>query len=411
MKYIDIIKNSKISDSAHFALVIFPLVWLYAGMMWVPQGNKPLVVLVLLSFFSVLFIEGPKKLFESVRNNTWFWIVTISSIFAITSYQFHGYSSQEMRALLVALFFLFICSSQRISLLNIQWLCVISSLSSIVLSFIYFFYLDSGRNSLPTNAIPLATHQGFLALSLLGLLCVNFVGKNRPVILFSVLLLTFSTLVTESRGPILGLVLVSLAILSVFFIKGESSRYTKILMAVGFLSVIFFSFDFLSLRVDQTLTELSRIRHNDLDSSIGLRLQMYFAGWEVFKQYPIFGSGNIKIEDINTLGLTDLGIHFATKSHLHNNFIDKLATSGLLGFTLLSIFFIYPIYYAFKYSGKYYHIILYPTLFWGFVCLTDAPFRNGDTAVLYFISIGLFISAIKLESRNENTLLSKTPNS
>ncbi|WP_282177173.1 O-antigen ligase family protein [Vibrio nereis] len=411
MKYTDIIKNSKTSDSVHFSLVIFPLVWLYAGMMWIPQGNKPLVVLVLLSFFSVLFIEGPKKLFERVRNNTWFWIVAISSIFAIASYQFHGYSSQEIRALLVALFFLFLCSSQRISLLNIQWLCVISSLSSFILSVIHTFYLDSGRGGLPTNAIPLATHQGFLALSLLGVLCVNFVGKNKPVILLSVLCLIFSMLVTESRGPILALALVSLIILSIFFLKGESSRYTKISMAIALASVVFLSFDFLGSRIDQTFIELDRIRHNDLDSSIGLRMQMYMAGWEVFKLYPMFGSGEIRIEDINHLGLTDLGMQFATHSHLHNNFIDKLATSGLLGFTLLSIFFIYPIYYAFKYSGKYYPIILYPTLFWGSLCLTDAPFRNGDTAVLYFISIGLFISAIKLESRNENTLLSKTPNS
>ncbi len=411
MKYIDIPKNSKIADSARFALVIFPLVWLYAGMIWLPQGSKPLVAIVLISFFFMIFIEGAKELFEGVKRNIWFWIIAISSFFAITSYQFHDYSSQEMRALLISLFFLFLCSTHRVSLLNIQWLLLISSLSSVILSFIYAFYFDYGRDGLPTNAIPLATHQGYLALTLLGLLCVDFIGKNKVIILSSVALLVFSMVITESRGPLIGLILVLLLILSRLFIKKKASRYVIIFLASVMMLTILISFDLFSSRFEQTFGELHKIANGNLDSSIGLRLQMYFAGWEVFKEYPIFGSGGIHLEDIKGLGLTELGTYYVTTGHLHNNFIDKLAISGLVGFSFLLLVFFYPIYFAFKYSGKYSPIILYPTVFWIFSCLSDAPFRNGDTAVLYFISIGLFISAIKLESRNENILLSKTPNS
>lgn len=68
------------------------------------------------------------------------------------------------------------------------------------------------------------------------------------------------------------------------------------------------------------------------------RLALWRAGWEIFKDYPLFGVGDIGIEKyyVKYKRPYDKEIH----GHLHNNYIHFLATLGLFGFLALSYLFI-----------------------------------------------------------------------
>ena len=68
------------------------------------------------------------------------------------------------------------------------------------------------------------------------------------------------------------------------------------------------------------------------------RLALWRAGWEIFKDYPLFGVGDIGIEKyyVHYKRPYDKEIH----GHLHNNYIHFLATLGLFGFLAIMYMFI-----------------------------------------------------------------------
>jgi hypothetical protein len=68
------------------------------------------------------------------------------------------------------------------------------------------------------------------------------------------------------------------------------------------------------------------------------RLALWRGGWEIFKDYPLFGVGDIGIEKYYIIYKRpyDKEIH----GHLHNNYFHFLATLGLFGFLALSYLFV-----------------------------------------------------------------------
>lgn len=67
------------------------------------------------------------------------------------------------------------------------------------------------------------------------------------------------------------------------------------------------------------------------------RLALWRGGWEIFKDYPIFGVGDIGIEKyyVHYKRAYDKEIH----GHLHNNYFHFLATLGLFGFLAIMYMF------------------------------------------------------------------------
>ena len=129
------------------------------------------------------------------------------------------------------------------------------------------------------------------------------------------------------------------------------------------------------------------------------RLALWRAGWEIFKDYPLFGVGDIGIEKyyVKYKRPYDKEIH----GHLHNNYFHFLATLGLFGFLALSYLFImiiikiYKIYKSSKggnFIASYSLGALAAFVSILFAGLTEVNFWDHEIATLIYFTVGLNIA-------------------
>lgn len=376
-------------------IIYLPLLSLFAGMIWLPQASKPLVgVLIFSVISSMFFMRGTciEYIKSNIRGNTWFFIVFMSSVYSIFCYVKYGSSSQELRALISSLVFLVFFNTKKLKLSDVQNLVFIAGASVFFLLVYSFLWVDNLRLGLTSNPIVLAMHFGFLAIVLMAMSTMEYEGKKLWFIVATIFILFLGIILTQSRGP----VIVTLLIFTFFYIrffKIIKFDYKSLALIFIFMLTVFFLRDVITSRYHETSYEISRIYSGDLDSSIGLRLQMYTAGLKLFISSPVFGVGDITYDKVNFINLTQDGVNFVLNSHLHNNYIDKLARGGLVGLLFFLSILLYPIFFAYKNKFKNKELILFSCLFFLLCSLFDSPFRNGDILVFYLISISLFLNS------------------
>ncbi|MGF1721738.1 O-antigen ligase family protein [Vibrio kyushuensis] len=378
--------------------LMLPLLWLAAGIVWFPQGSKPMVAIVLVSVIGYLVLSGFSEIKRNWSNNYWLWGILISTIFIGASYATYGASTQELRALIISLIYLSILPKRFVSLSVAQYLLLLAAVVSFGLSLWFGFIAPTDRMQWPSNPIPLAAHQGLISLLAIGLLLLSFKGKKPIVLGVSVALAGFSILPTQSRGVILGVLAIYLLVGVVLLIQKKISFRYAFLALVLVIGSGFLAKDALMARASDTFKEIEHIKNGNMNSSIGVRFQMYQAGLELFQQKPILGHGQFTVEYAkkNAPGYTNAAYSYM-KGHLHNNFIDKMAKSGLIGLTIFLFFMLYPMYLStFKYK-EYFWLLFLPSAHYILFSLTDSPFRNGDTAVVYLIVIGLIINCAQFD--------------
>ncbi|MGC9494653.1 O-antigen ligase family protein, partial [Vibrio genomosp. F10] len=220
-------------SSCHFMLkslsrhlLHLPLLWLAAGIIWLPQGNKPMVAIVLIVVLFYVFGHGLSDIKRNFQSSYWLGGILISAGFVGVSYLTCGASSQEFRGLLLALVYLSVLPKDFMSAKNAQILVVVAAIASFLLSIWYFLIVPTDRMLWPTNPIPLAAHQGLVSLLSLGLLLTSFDGKKPWLLSLAAVLSGFSMLPTQSRGVILGVfVLIAISLLILFVQRKIAKRY------------------------------------------------------------------------------------------------------------------------------------------------------------------------------------------
>lgn len=379
-------------------LIILPLFWIIAVQFWLSQGSKPLVAITLLIAIcsAVLYRENRKT--HNWFEDAWIWIMFLLSIFATISYELHGFSSQELRATVIGLVFFLFYRNGVVKLLDIQNLCIMSVISSTLLVAYYIFMLSGDRYSLPSNALILSSIQGFAVILLLALNLISYQGKSPQVMITAAFIGFLSMFFVGSRGPLLAVFVIALAILLKMLIRDRQYKVLLIIsIMIVFSTFLMSKYKVVSERVDYTLHEYQQMSKGNMDTSIGLRLQMYQAGIDFFVDRPLLGIGGDKEDNLDKLSFTptEAGKQFIVNAHLHNNYIDKAASSGLMGVVLFMLVLMYPLLNS-RYRLS--PIVLWPVVYFAFICLFDSPFRNGDLAVMYFIYIGVLL---KLQERTD----------
>jgi hypothetical protein len=129
------------------------------------------------------------------------------------------------------------------------------------------------------------------------------------------------------------------------------------------------------------------------------RFALWRAGWEIFKDYPLFGVGDIGIEKyyVKYKRPYDKEIH----GHLHNNYFHFLATLGLFGFIAIMYLFIMiivqfsRIYKSTKgkpFIASYSLGALAAFVSILFAGLTEVNFWDHEIATLIYFTVGLNIA-------------------
>ncbi len=116
-----------------------------------------------------------------------------------------------------------------------------------------------------------------------------------------------------------------------------------LLVAVVVLSTSFMPRAGVTQRVAQAVENLEEYAEGDTYSSLGVRLEMWRAGARLFREKPILGWGEGRLEERRDQwvaeGLYDKGI--SRYDQLHNDLVDTAARRGLVG--LISLLLLYGV--------------------------------------------------------------------
>jgi len=155
-------------------------------------------------------------------------------------------------------------------------------------------------------------------------------------------------LVVDSSVRLSWLVFIILAIvLSVMMFKKKMIRKFSLMMSIILLGVFIYFITTNNTINDQSNKVFNEIsswaNSKNLDTSIGLRLEMYKSGYEAFTEKPFFGHGFLngtkEASKYADLRVSDRIYNFV---QLHSEYINTMVEKGLFGLLSLSILLLSP---------------------------------------------------------------------
>ncbi|HIF9177477.1 TPA: O-antigen ligase family protein [Photobacterium damselae] len=354
-------------------IINLPIFSLFSVGMFYYGWDKKVIVLFIIAIGLALYSYGVSTILKNSKNR-YLQIILITILYGWLQYEIHGYSSNELRTLIVCFLCFLSIPNNIIANIKIKNIIFIAA----IFSFGYLFYntyiLHVERASYPFNPIPYAT--GLTTLAITSLLLIK--SKKDITLIFSYLLFISGILLTETRGALLAISISS--ILYVFIILTRMYGYKKSIFYVGIMVAIFSMPAYKIFEYRGTNHEIAYIKKGDMNTSIGIRLQLWEYSPHVIKRAPIIGSGENFSQYMSNdyhNGLISKSVYDFKPNHFHNQFIDKLVKSGTIGLSLLLLMLVYPCI-----KSKNINIIFINMTFI-LSGLTDVPFGNSFS--LFFL--------------------------
>jgi len=151
----------------------------------------------------------------------------------------------------------------------------------------------------------------------------------------------------------------------------------------------------INFRAIQAYNEISSWNTGvNLDTSVGVRLEMYSAGLDAFKEKPFFGHG-FGSATKEASKYSDLSLH--KYNQLHNEYITTVVEKGLFGILSLGILLLSPILIVLRnYSNDDIYIRIGIITFISFILFGVFNVSFGDTTfkAFYVLLISLFLPNI-----------------
>ena len=245
------------------------------------------------------------------------------------------------------------------------------------------------------NAIGLQTSISFIIA-----IFYSIYDKNKKYVLFSIIPLIVS-LGTGSRKVLL---LIIIGVILLFILKRDNKiNLLKTFKKIGIFLMITISFIFvINLPMFSTISERFETMTNlitgegKVDSSTKLRNELVEAGIKQFLKSPIIGIG------LGNSGYITIQVERNFFTYLHNNFVELLATTGIIGFALYYSIYCYIFYYCFKFiHSKNKYLIATLVIFlintileYGFVTY------YSKTTYIYILFGLVVIDKLKKEKKN-----------
>lgn len=190
-------------------------------------------------------------------------------------------------------------------------------------------------------------------MAMLAMCALYFSLRSKELILRGVLLTGTATgliavLLSGTRGlvPAVLIALAYLGLQSLEKLRINKARTTGLgLLIAATLVVAVYQFPMVQTRIDDTKAEISAIQSGQLGTSFGLRLQMWHSALYLASQSLLtgVGTGQEKRGAAAAEFLEEKGYNpdlFKWFEHLHSEYLDTLASYGLLGLAALLAFFV-----------------------------------------------------------------------
>lgn len=373
-------------------LILLPLLWSFTGMFLYPDGRKLMVILVLLSAFSSVYSYGIKQVIENIKANKLIWILGLYSMFAILAKTYYGYSSSLMRGLICLFIYLAIFPSSLLNKVNFKYLILLGTLTSCVYVLYQTLVLNLDR-MWTINPIPYATFSASLSIIAFYYLLQSKTIKHCLLWLSTFIAAVTPLLYSQSRGLWLALAAIMLVVIIKSLISYKKSVYLLLPFILASVSAYYLSHDKITERIDRTKIEIEEIMQGNLDTSIGLRLQMWKAAIILSKESVLIGLGDqhsdYKQQLVEQKIISQPVVKF---THYHNQFLNELVKYGIIGLSLLLFSIFLPFYYLKKNNNQYTWPGILIISVYIIASLTDVPFQHAQTLTFYFVVMYLLSS-------------------
>ncbi|MEZ8464818.1 O-antigen ligase [Vibrio splendidus] len=373
------------------ALLLLPYLFSVTGMLVLDSGDKKLIPFILVSIIiSVIFFK--KETIIKNLHSPFVWLISLSCIYIIFSYYYHGASSREIRAMISATLFLIVFPYQLLTESFLRTIIAIGGVTVCINSIYFNVYMEMIRDAGYMNPIPYSTTCALLAIVSFSFLIKSTTIKEKFIALISFSLYLPPIMLSQTRGVWLAF---SITLIILTIVKLSKSHPTKKQILISIITTLVLSASAISLfkehitqRYSKTLYEIEKIQSNNYDTSIGLRLQLWALAPEIFKNKPLLGNGQndqvILMKKLENEEISKLLFDVAS-THYHNQYLDRMVRHGTIGLILIIGMLILPLIRLKHLTESEKYIVIGSTSLFFISGLTDVPFNHPQPLMLYLL--------------------------
>ncbi|KJG58102.1 hypothetical protein UA38_07690 [Photobacterium kishitanii] len=395
------LKDNIIERYTNF-LITLPIIWIFTGLFILDNGDKILVILTLLSTVISLLIYKTSVCKKNIKT-PYLWFIFALLFISIICESLHIYNPINVRAIAIITVLLCFLPFKLITEKTLLIITFAATISSFIFVFWFSYINIIGRSLWPINAIPYSTYLCFIAATSL----ILFFNAKNNIIKYSLLLCLFfnvtAIFITETRGALVALVPTLLAIVVYFSYKNKTIKRNAIVSIISLVIICGLNYPIIKQRINQTTADITLIKSGDTNTSIGLRLDFWKAGFHLIKESPVIGYGTHYFQQLDTLASEKIIPQYAASYkplHFHNQFVDISVKCGLFGLLGLLVLLIFPIIKLTTKNSNEALLIYSYTSILILAGLTDVPFFHKQLFLIFFIMIGIMYGRNKQQLKS-----------
>jgi len=381
----------------HWNSYIFVLVFLCSiYFLWVKNDKKPLLKeeKIILSAFGLFFLS----FIISANLNGW------------TELQTRELGNELMFLWIIPVYFLI--REYKFSL-NAFFAGVLLSIPVIFLFSLYEYYYVS------TPVLIGAYSQLFLGpiTALLLLFYAEaykvFFGRKYMFLVLPIIyaLGLFVIVFTFSRSAYLTLIIGVTAYIILFLGNLRDKLIISALLIIIFASLM--NVEKVNIRVMYAVNNVANyfdeknIGSNKINTSAGIRLEMWRASQYAVKTHPLFGIGGANHSSFIKKYIEEGKVHpgVGKHGHLHNSFVEVISSKGVIGLVILLMLFYYPVYIAWKnreYCLKCYKYVVILSVALTAMSIGESMLINKNNAISYFLFFSTVLFSYMMRNIHPN---------
>ena len=178
------------------------------------------------------------------------------------------------------------------------------------------------------------------------------------------------------------------------YLKQRWAFGVTLLVLVGLFPILaYYTIQGFQKKVDYTIYDAKmRLKGEGQSYSDSERLMSIQAGLQVFKKYPLLGSGVGDLKPAMERAYDKLDFEISLNKNPHNQFVYMLAGYGLIGLAIFLVSIYWPLFYRRNYRNSYFltfHLVIF-VLF-----MVESPLGSSSMVAFFLLFALLNLSVLK----------------